>query len=287
MAKDVTFIGFGEAAQSFAGDAEWCGSARAFDIKTTHTGQAAAKHADYRRFAVQGEVALADALSPASLVISVVTADQALAVAREAAGLIGPGTLYCDFNSVAPETKRAAAQAIIAEGGCYCDVAVMAPVSKALATPLLLSGPEAGRAETVLRALGFSNVRMAGGEIGRASAIKMIRSVMVKGMEALTAECVLAADVAGVLDDVLASLGGEWESQANYNLDRMLVHGIRRAAEMEQVAETLVSLGISPDMTAGTIKRQRELGALEMASPPKSLRDKLTALRNPAKVSVA
>lgn len=287
MAKDVTFIGFGEAAQSFAGDASWHGGIRAFDIKSDSPGQAAGKLADYRRFGVQGEASLADALSAASLIVSVVTADQALAVARDAASMIEPGTLYCDLNSVAPDTKRAAAQAIAAGGGHYCDVAVMAPVNKGLATPLLVSGPEAVRAETALRALGFSNVRTVGAEIGRASAIKMIRSVMVKGMEALTAECVLAADAAGVLDEVLVSLGAEWEGQANYNLERMLVHGTRRAAEMEQVAETLKSLGLSPDMTAGTIKRQRELGALEMANPPSSLGDKLKALRHFAKASSA
>lgn len=287
MTKDVTFIGFGEAGQSFAGDAAWRASARAFDIKTSSPEQAVAKRADYRRLGVAGEASLSDALSGASLIISVVTADQALAVARQAAGMIEPGALYCDLNSVAPDTKRAAAQAIAAGGGCYCDVAVMAPVNKALATPLLLSGADARRAETALGALGFSNMRLAGDEIGRASAIKMIRSVMVKGMEALTAECVLAADAAGVLDEVLASLGGEWESQANYNLERMMVHGIRRAAEMEQVSETLKSLGMSPDMTTGTIKRQRQLGALAITHPPQSLGDKLEALRHPAKVSIA
>jgi 3-hydroxyisobutyrate dehydrogenase-like beta-hydroxyacid dehydrogenase len=286
MAIDVTFIGFGEAAQSFAGDVAWKGHARAFDIKTTLPARADAKLADYRRLDVRGEASLAAALSGASLIISVVTADQALIVARTAAQHLEPGAIFCDLNSVAPDTKRAAAQAIELVDGQYCDVAVMAPVEKGLATPLLLSGPEAARAETALKALGFSNLRPAGEEIGRASSIKMIRSVMVKGMEALTAECVLAADAAGVLDEVLASLGAEWEDKANYNLDRMLVHGIRRAAEMEQVAETLTSLGISPEMTAGTIKRQRKLGALELTRPPRSLGDKLAALRTPAKTSL-
>ncbi len=77
----------------------------------------------------------------------------------------------------------------------------------------------------------------------------MVRSVMVKGIEALTAEMILAADAAGVTEGVLASLGGDWAAKADYNLDRMLAHGTRRAAEMEEVAQTLQELGIDPLMT--------------------------------------
>jgi hypothetical protein len=104
----------------------------------------------------------------------------------------------------------------------------------------------------------------------------MVRSVMVKGVEALTAEMMLAAREAGVADAVLASLGGDWPQKADYNLDRMLLHGARRAAEMEEVAATLTELGIAPLMTRGTIVRQRALGGLLEGAPvPEGIAAKL------------
>jgi 3-hydroxyisobutyrate dehydrogenase-like beta-hydroxyacid dehydrogenase len=172
------------------------------------------------------------------------------------------GALYFDMNSVAPDTKRAAALAVEAAGGRYVDVAVMAPVEPArLAVPLLVSGPHADDGAAALSEFGFSNVRVLPGDIGRASSVKMIRSVMVKGIEALTAEMMLAGEAAGVSGDVLASLGGDWSSKAAYNIERMTTHGLRRAAEMEEVAKTLVALGIDPVMTRGTVQRQREMAA--------------------------
>ena len=96
----------------------------------------------------------------------------------------------------------------------------------------------------------------------------MIRSVMVKGIEALTAEMMLAANAAGVADEVLASLGAGWQQRAEYNLERMVAHGARRAAKMEQAANTLEALGAEPVMTRGTIFRQAEMGsrnAIELA----------------------
>ena len=138
----------------------------------------------------------------------------------------------------------------------------MAPVDAALAVPLLLSGPHAADVEPLLAALGFSNIRIAGREIGMASAIKMIRSVMVKGLEALSWECAAAAEAAGVLDEVTASLDASekpwpWPERIAYNRERMETHGLRRAAEMEESARTLQGLGIEPVMTRGTVELQR------------------------------
>ena len=131
-----------------------------------------------------------------------------------------------------------------------------------MAVPLLLAGEAAADAETALRALGFTNIRTVGREVGRASAIKMIRSVMVKGIEALTDEMMAAAEAAGVTQEVLASLDASesrapWAEKAAYSQERMATHGARRAAEMEESAKTLASLGINPVMTRGTVIRQR------------------------------
>jgi hypothetical protein len=87
-------------------------------------------------------------------------------------------------------------------------------------------------------------------------------------------ECFLAATNAGVEADIIASLshsvpGLDWPEIVEYNLERMANHGIRRAHEMEEVAETLQELGVEPFVTEGTIKRQYQMGELGKVSPLK------------------
>jgi 3-hydroxyisobutyrate dehydrogenase-like beta-hydroxyacid dehydrogenase len=256
----ATLIGFGEAGQAFAAGNDW----RAFDIVPEKT----------------RTPTLAEALDGARAVLSVVTADQALTVAKQASDLIAPGTFFFDMNSVAPDTKRAAAAVIDARGGRYIDVAVMSPVNPArLATPLLVSAPYGEDGAALLKQLGFTNIRIVGQEVGRASTIKMLRSVMYKGMEALTAECLIACERAGVTDEVLGSFKGDWASGADYRLDRMMVHGLRRAAEMEEVVKTLEAIGVEPLMTRGTVDRQRAIGGLGLSAVPDSLKGKLERLK--------
>ena len=131
---------------------------------------------------------------------------------------------------------------------------------------MLLAGPHAQAIAPVLAALGM-RVSVAGAETGAAASIKMVRSVMIKGIEALTLECFLAAARAGVVDEVAASMknnypGLDWAKIVPYNLERMAIHGERRAAEMEEVAATLRELGVEPLMTAATVKRQRQMGRI-------------------------
>lgn len=266
MTEALTLIGFGEAGRTFAVSAGWKNQASVFDSKTDAPSTRDLMLAAFDQAEIKACDTLADAMRDAPAVLSLVTADQSLAAAQQTSVHIASAALYFDMNSVAPDTKRAAARMIEAAGGHFIDVAIMAPVEPAhMAVPLLLSGSQADKGASVLRALGFGNVRVVGSDIGRASSIKMIRSIMVKGQEALTAEMMLAADKAGVTDDVLASLGDGWVDKASYNLERMKTHGLRRAAEMEEVAKTLIALGVEPAMTSGTIMRQREM-ALQSGS---------------------
>ena len=143
---------------------------------------------------------------------------------------------------------------------------------------MLLAGPHAAAVAPVLGALGM-RVTVAGAEIGAAAAIKMVRSVMIKGIEALTLECFLAAARAGVVDEVAASMknnypGLDWAKVVPYNLERMASHGERRAAEMEEVADTLRELGVEPLMTAATVKRQREMGQIGTQAAVRGVLDK-------------
>lgn len=276
MESKIALIGFGEAARAFATDPARGVNFAAYDVKRDAKMCAALAGAG-----VVGAERPEEALARAAAVLSLVTADQALAAAEHYAPHLSPGALWLDMNSVAPDTKRAAAVAVERRGGRYADVAVMAPVHPARrAVPLLVSGPHAGAAMDVLRTLDFTNVRVVEGEIGAASSVKMIRSVIVKGIEALSAECLLAAEAAGVRDEVLRSLDASdraapWRDRADYNLDRMLVHGTRRAAEMAEVVATLSALGISPVMSEGAVFWQRRMGALGVL-PPDGLEAKLT-----------
>jgi len=290
MDGEIAFIGFGEAGQAFAD--ELGRPARAYDRKTYVGPTRRAKLDDYVRLGVQGALTNQAAVEGAGLILSLVTADKALAAARETARGIERDALFCDMNSVAPQTKREAANAIEQAGAHYVDVAVMAPVHPAgRAVPLLVSGPQAERAAKALGAVGFGNVRVVAGGVGTASAIKMIRSVMVKGIEALTAECVLAAEAAGIRDEVVASLdaswpGADWTRRADYNLDRMMVHGLRRAAEMEEVVRTLDALGTGSAMSRGTVERQRAIGSRAI-QPAATLDAKLAALLDRSKDQAA
>jgi 3-hydroxyisobutyrate dehydrogenase-like beta-hydroxyacid dehydrogenase len=277
MDRKIALIGFGEAGRTFAAAGDWCAQAQVIDIRSDDEMRAA-----YAEHEVTGCETLAQALAGADIILSLVTADQAAPVAQSAAQAIAAGALFCDMNSVSPGRKRANAEIINAAGGRYVDVAVMAPVHPAaLNVPLLLSGPTAQDAAAALASLGFVKIQICGDTIGAASATKMVRSVMIKGIEALTAEMIMAADAAGVKDGVLASLGGDWAEKADYNLDRMLAHGTRRAAEMEEVAQTLRELGLEPKMTAGTVQRQRDMGRLLAGDAmPEGLDDKLQLLRD-------
>jgi 3-hydroxyisobutyrate dehydrogenase-like beta-hydroxyacid dehydrogenase len=280
MIGTFAFIGFGEAGQAFAGGAP----ARGYDRLTDDPVRKAAKLAEFERAGVTACLSPADALKEAGAVICVVTADQALLAAQTYAPLLTRGALWLDCNSVAPDTKRAAAEAIHGAGGRYVDVAVMSPVHpQKRKGPLLISGPHAVAGEAALKEAGFSNTRIVEGDIGAASTIKMVRSVMIKGIEALSAECALAAHKAGVEREIIASLdaswpGADWAKRFDYNLDRMLIHGGRRAAEMEEVVITLDALGTGSAMSRGTVQRQRALGELGRGKAPDGLAAKIALI---------
>lgn len=272
MDTRFALIGYGEAGRTFAMAGGWQAAAQVFDIRSLAP--------TYAEDGTMGSASMQAALAGSVGVLSLVTADQALIAATNAAQYIAPGTLYLDMNSVAPDTKREAAHIIADAGGTYVDVAIMAPVNPArLGVPLLISGLGADRAETWLGQLGFGNIRVVGDSVGRASTIKMLRSVMYKGLEALTAECLIACERAGVTDEVIASFGDSWADEANYRLDRMMVHGTRRSAEMAEAVKTLESLGVPALLTRGTVERQAQIGALGLAQPPHTLGEKLERLK--------
>jgi 3-hydroxyisobutyrate dehydrogenase-like beta-hydroxyacid dehydrogenase len=261
--RSIAFLGFGEAANAFV--TGWGSQGlvhiSAFDIKSLDPDSRPAMSARYDQAGVNGADTPKAALAGAPIVFSVVTAEQALVAAEASADGLSAGAFWFDCNSCAPDTKRRAARVIEAAGGRYVDVAVMAPVHpKRHHVPLKIAGPHAQEADALLRSLDMKP-EIVGDRVGQASSIKMIRSVMIKGLEALTTECFLAARKAGVEDAVIDALEASdpdvaWRRRGLYNLERMMVHGTRRASEMREVARTLADLGLPNDMSAASARWQ-------------------------------
>jgi 3-hydroxyisobutyrate dehydrogenase-like beta-hydroxyacid dehydrogenase len=262
----IAVIGFGEAGSILGEDLAKAGQdVSTYDILMDGVATRATLLEKARRAGVQPAHSLADCLQGAEVVVSAVTAAASGDVAKEAARHLRPGQFFLDINSVAPATKRANASAVETSGADYVEAAVMAAVPpQRLKVPILLGGPRAAALEPLLRRLGLS-VTTVDTRVGTASAIKMCRSILIKGLEALTAECLLAARAFGAEDRVLSSLARTypqmgWEGGLpDYLVSRIAEHGRRRAAEMSEVAATLRSIGLQPLMAEATAERQQWL----------------------------
>ena len=203
----------------------------------------------------------AELAAQADLIVSAVTASQAVPVAKACAPAVKKGAWYLDFNSASPGAKRRAAALIDDAGARYVEGAVMTSVPPyRIKVPLLLGGARAADLAPLLIELGF-NAKVASDQLGVASAVKMCRSVMIKGLEATVIECFTTARAYGVEDAVLASLTEtfpsiDWEKQGAYFFQRVIEHGRRRAEEVREVAETVREIGLTPWSAQGTAERQ-------------------------------
>jgi 3-hydroxyisobutyrate dehydrogenase-like beta-hydroxyacid dehydrogenase len=263
----ICFIGFGEAGQAIASGLREAGVDRiaAWDILFPEPGGERLLRAG-EEIGVRCAGSAAEAVREADAIISAVTAASSVDAAHSVKPHLSGSPFFLDINSVSPGRKQETAK-LLGDAARYVDVAVLAPIHPARhRTPMLLAGPHA---QDIAPLLGAFDMRtsVAGAEIGAAAAIKMVRSVMIKGIEALTLECFLAASRAGVVEEVAASMknnypGLDWAKIVPYNLERMASHGERRAAEMEESADTLRELGVEPLMTAATVRRQREMGQI-------------------------
>jgi 3-hydroxyisobutyrate dehydrogenase-like beta-hydroxyacid dehydrogenase len=276
----LCFIGFGEAGQAIAAGLRDAGTVEkiaAWDLLFPQAEGGKLKAAA-DAIGVRSASSAADAVRDADMIISAVTAASSVDAADSVQAHLAGRPFFLDINSVSPGRKQDTAK-LLADAARYVDVAVLAPIYPARhQTPLLLAGPHAEAIAPTLAGLGM-RANIAGPETGAAAAIKMVRSVMIKGIEALTMECFLAAARAGVIDEVAASMknnypGLDWAKVVPYNLERMASHGERRAAEMEEVADTLRELGVEPLMATATVKRQREMGQIGKQQSVRGVLDK-------------
>ena len=259
----IGFLGFGEAGFHLARGLCSAGASPliAYDIKAAQGAageRIRARAAETGTRLVETPRALAGG---AHVILSVVTAASAREAAASLAADLTPNHLYVDLNSVSPATKQDVAAAIGAGAGRFVEGSIMAPVPGAdHQVPILLNGPSASALVDALSPFRM-RLEVMEGTIGAAAAVKMCRSIVIKGLEALMLECALAAGEYGAADRVYSSLaetypGMDWRKTARYMIGRVLEHGERRAHEMEEVARTLRAAGIEPLMAEATARRQ-------------------------------
>ena len=280
----IGFVGFGEAACHIAKGLRQPGiaSITAFDINVTSKVRQRAREAETRLVETNGELA-----QSCDIMLSAVTADQALHAAEQNAPHLTAQHIYADLNSVSPGAKQSIARVIDASGARFAEIAMMAPVPPyGHKVPMLAGG--AGAQEFVDRLAPFGiSAEIVSREVGTAAATKMFRSIIVKGMEALITECVLGATRYNADERVFASLaetfpGINWKELADYMVGRVVVHGERRAREMEEVAATLREIDIEPIMAEAIVRRMDwsvEAGLKQLfgGEAPKSYREVVDA----------
>lgn len=258
---NIALIGYGEVGRILGEDLHAAGHAvTTFDVKLgTEAGVPVRAHALLR--GVELADSHAGAVRSAQLVVSAVTATQTVAAAEACARALPPDSFFLDFNSASPAAKIAAAEHVGRAGGRYVEGAVMTSIPPhRMKVPLLLGGPYADALLPQLNKLGFA-ARVASSQLGVASATKMCRSVMIKGLEAMMIESLTAARRYGVEEAVLASLGEtfpgiDWGAQATYFFQRVIKHGRRRAEEMREAAVTVREAGLEPWIAAASAERQ-------------------------------
>jgi 3-hydroxyisobutyrate dehydrogenase-like beta-hydroxyacid dehydrogenase len=266
----VGFIGFGEAGSTIARGLRSAGVERIFAYDVKAGDPLILDHArETQTTLVDSSSDLAEA---ATILFSMVTSSSALDAAKEAVAYLSPQHTYADLNSVSPALKQDIEHVINESGASFVEAAVMAPVTPyGHKVPMLLDGPGAEAFAATMRPFGMRLDILTGAKVGSAAAVKMCRSIVVKGLEALLLECVMAATKFNADDLVFASLketwpGIDWKKLADYTSGRVVVHGERRAREMEEVAETLRAIGIDPIMAEATARRQGWSAELDLKS---------------------
>jgi 3-hydroxyisobutyrate dehydrogenase-like beta-hydroxyacid dehydrogenase len=271
--EHIGLIGYGEVGKIFAAglkDKPGVVAVRVWDSKLAHDATRAAEQAHALQAGVSAQPHARDLCEASDLVISAVTASNTLAVAREAAPLMRKGAIFLDLNSASPGTKKACAERVEAAGGHYVEAGVMTSVPPyGIRVPMLLGGAKAAELADRLNAWGL-DARAVSENLGVASAIKMCRSVMIKGLEALVIESYATARAYGVEDHVLPTLqetfpGIDWQQQGAYFFSRVVQHGKRRAEEMREAASTVRETGFDALMTASIADKQQWVADLAAA----------------------
>jgi 3-hydroxyisobutyrate dehydrogenase-like beta-hydroxyacid dehydrogenase len=268
---NLGFVGFGEAGFHLAKGLRSAGLAHicAYDIHMNSPGRGEKIQQRAREVEVTLCESNAQLAAKCDVLLATVTASSALEAAEQNAPHLTDKHLYADLNSVSPDLKRDIGQLVEAHGARFVEAAIMSPVPPHLhRVPMFLGGVHAQGLVDLLSPFGM-NLEVISDQIGAASATKMCRSIIIKGLEALLLECVLGAVPYGADERVFATLdetlpGMNWKKLAGYMVGRVVEHGERRARELEEVAATLRAIGVEPIMAEATVRRQDWCAKLDL-----------------------
>jgi len=258
----IGFIGFGEVAQVLSGRMiEKGGEIVAYDKFPDRV----SKKAEEQN--VPLVKSLEELAVSCPLILSCLWPTAALNIAREFAPLLSPEIIYCDMNSISPETTSQIDLAVSSKGADFVKLAIMAAVlDRGYAVPILAGGGKAAEVAQILCDLGL-NIQVMGRDPSQPAALKILRSVCLKGVVALAYEMLRGAEKYGITEQVFES-ASEAMSKASFKdtvggwLASTAIHAKRRAGEMAEVIETLEAAGIRPVMAAGTKEIFEEIASL-------------------------
>jgi 3-hydroxyisobutyrate dehydrogenase-like beta-hydroxyacid dehydrogenase len=261
----IGIIGYGEVGKIFADGLKTKSgvtSMAAWDLKFKDEASGGVELAHAKQAGVNACASMQALCKASSFIISAVTASNTLAVAQEAAKHIRSGTVFLDLNSASPGTKQECAVLIDTAGGQYVEAGVMTSVPPyGIQVPMLLGGSPAERLASLLSEWEL-DVKAVSDKLGVASAIKMCRSVIIKGLEALVIESYSTARAYGVEEEMIATLQEtfpsiDWKTQGAYFFSRVVQHGKRRAEEMRESARTVQEAGFEPRMASAIAAKQQ------------------------------
>ena len=242
-------------------------SVSAWDLKFVDPKLSAEQLEHAKKNGINAQLSIDEACADADVVISAVTASNTLDVAVAAAPFLKQGSLFLDLNSASPGTKQEAAAVVDGRGAFYVEAGVMTSVPPyGIKVPILLGGEKSEGLAQILNEWGM-DAKSISFKLGIASAIKMSRSIMIKGLEALVVEAYSTARFYGVEDYFLPTLVEtfpqiDWSTQGAYFFSRVVQHGKRRSEEMRESARTVSETGAPPLMASAIADKQAWLAQI-------------------------
>lgn len=214
-----------------------------------------------------------DWLQRADRVWSCTTGEISLPAVLDALPHLRPGTIYVDLTTAAPADKRAGEAAASAQGIAYVDVAIMGAVAlTGIATPLLAAGDGADAVVHDFASIGAPARALEHGTAGDAIELKLLRTVLTKGVEALAVEAFVAAESKGVRHELTRVLSDIDEQGFTSFLDAVvrthLVHAERRLHEVERAIAQLDDENLPTEVLEGARLRFELSAAALQTDPP-------------------
>ncbi len=255
----LAFIGFGELAQGLVKGLkdEGLSGIQIFDkaiADNSDSGKVMRQTA--KELGIDIAASLEDLINSSDVIFSAVTPVAGLVVAKAVVQYLQADQIYADLNSCTPNLKKQSMAVIQESGASYVDVGVVGGISiQGHKIPCLLCGDKAAALEMLMSPYGM-NMKVVDGPVGTAALIKMLRSVVLKGIEALMLEMFMAAEEYGLQDTMMDSIAatfnkGNFEKYSDMLMSTHGLHAGRRSDEVQMILETIKEVGVAPHVTEG------------------------------------